>query len=124
MGGLGGNMPALNFKKQFAPLIESGEKRCTIRTLRKDGRKPKVGDILYLYIGMRTKNCRKLKEAVCISSNPIIIDIDHLEIDGIELHSFSKMKIAFKDGFDTYDDFIAFFQKHHGLPFHGYLIKW
>lgn len=105
-------------------MVESSEKRQTIRALRKDGKNPKARDKLYLYTGMRTKSCRKLKETICESSSPIVIDTDHLEIDGIELHGFSKMRVAFKDGFDTYDDFIAFFEKHHGLPFHGYLIKW
>jgi hypothetical protein len=30
-------MPALNFQPRFAPLVESGEKRCTIRAFRRDG---------------------------------------------------------------------------------------
>ena len=67
-------MPALNFKAEFAPLVESGEKRQTIRKLRKDGRDPKVGDALYLYTGMRTKKCRKLGIAPCESVQPIEID--------------------------------------------------
>ena len=34
-------MPLLGFQKQFAPLVESGEKRQTIRAYRKDGKDPK-----------------------------------------------------------------------------------
>jgi len=33
-------MPALNFKKQFAKRVESGEKRQTIRKSREDCRNP------------------------------------------------------------------------------------
>ena len=51
-------MPALNFKKQFAEKVETGEKRQTVRAKRK--RAFVVGDKLYLYTGMRTKYCRKL----------------------------------------------------------------
>lgn len=52
-------MPLLNFELRFAGLIESGEKRQTIRAQRKYP--IKAGDKLYLYTGVRTKNCRKLK---------------------------------------------------------------
>src|ERR1051326_4822817 len=66
-------MPALNFKKQFVPAIRAGisksknfklqPKRQTIRAIRK---RPIVkGDTLYLYTGMRTRNCALIGEAVC-----------------------------------------------------------
>ena len=38
-------MPALNFQARFAPLVESGQKRQTIRAYRKDGRDPKPGQL-------------------------------------------------------------------------------
>lgn len=53
-------MPALNFKAQFAPLVESGAKRRTIRAFRKDKRDPKQGDTLYLYTGLRTKYAKPI----------------------------------------------------------------
>ena len=117
-------MPAYNFKKQFVPLIESGEKRQTIRALRKDGRKPKVGKTLYLYTGMRTKDCRKLKEVVCKSVTRIVIGRGYLRLNEVFLHSFEKLQIAFADGFKTYQEFQNFFEETHGLPFRGYLIGW
>jgi hypothetical protein len=52
-------MPAYNFQKQFAPLVQSGEKRQTIRTLGKRSH-AQPGNKLQLYTGMRTKQCRKL----------------------------------------------------------------
>jgi hypothetical protein len=51
-------MPSLNFQTQFVRLIESGKKRQTIRPLRKNP--IKVGDKLYLFTGLRTKDCKTL----------------------------------------------------------------
>jgi hypothetical protein len=117
-------MPALNFKKQFAEMVESGRKRQTIRSLRKDGRNPRVGQTLYLYMGMRTKYCKKLGEAVCksvkqmtIETNEAIVGVDFLDITQQE-------KLAKADGFNSFVDMIDFFRKTHGLPFYGLLIKW
>jgi len=64
-------MPAYNFKERFAADVESGKKRQTIRRKRKRPTKP--GDVLYLYVGMRTKRCRKLREAPCESVVSILI---------------------------------------------------
>jgi hypothetical protein len=44
-------MPALDFQARFAPLVESGEKRQTIRKRRK--RPIGVGQTLYLWTGQR-----------------------------------------------------------------------
>lgn len=63
-------MPAYNFRKQFAPLVESGQKRQTIRTIGKR-RHARAGEPLQLYTGQRTKACRKL-----FSPDP---ECDHLE---------------------------------------------
>ena len=53
-------MPAYGFKYRFARKVETGEKLHTIRALRKDGRRPKVGQPMHAYEGMRTKKCRIL----------------------------------------------------------------
>lgn len=55
-------MPLLGFTV-FREKIELGLKRQTIRKLRK--RPIKVGDKLYLYWKLRTKQCEKLGEATC-----------------------------------------------------------
>lgn len=66
-------MPAFNFKKQFAQAVKNKTKRQTIRAYRKDYRNPQAGDVLYLYTGMRTKNCQKLGEEQCNSVSEIEI---------------------------------------------------
>ena len=64
-------MPILNYRKEFAPLVESGEKRLTIRAMRK--RPFKSGDRLFHYTGLRTKACRKLLESTCLFADRIDI---------------------------------------------------
>ena len=118
-------MPALNFKKQFAGLVESGEKRQTIRALRKDGRNPRPGQTLYLYTGMRTAFCRKLGEAQCLSVRQIAItESKCIEFDTRPATSEEEEKIIRDDGFKCWHDFYDFFEKTHGLPFYGLLISW
>lgn len=116
-------MPALNFQKQFAPLVESGEKRQTIRAYRKDGRDPKVGDRLYLYTGMRTKQCRKLGEAVCTASRGMFIQRNGLTSDDPNIPA-DLDTFAASDGFKSFTAMRDWFHKTHGLPFNGVLIRW
>lgn len=118
-------MPILNFKKQFAPAVESWEKRQTIRAKRKDGRDPKTGQTLYLYTGLRTKVCRKLGEAICKEVVPTTIENDLYTILGTEsLDTPDELALAKADGFDNLSNFYDFFDRTHGLPFHGLLIRW
>jgi len=117
-------MPVLNFKKQFAPMVESGKKRQTIRAYRKDGGNPKKGDKLYLYTGLRTKGCRKLKEVVCKATLGVIIDEETMYLESFSLSKSAKKTVAILDGFKNYDEFQSFFEKIYGLPFYGLLITW
>lgn len=111
-------MPAYNFKKEFASKVEDGTKPHTIRPCRK---RPTVeGDTLYLYTGMRTKNCRKLREEKCIA----VMQIDFEPAgDGVDVWLNRKWisrkdlhLIALKDGFDTVDSFMEFFKSNYGIP--------
>ena len=67
-------MVAYNFKEQFANLVASGEKCQTIRAIGKR-RHVKSGETIQLYSGLRTKQCRKLGDAVCVSAQDIEMDI-------------------------------------------------
>ena len=117
-------MPALNFKTQFAPLVESGKKKQTIRQVRKHP--IKVGDTLYLYTGMRTKQCRKLREVICTKISEITILASTLDayMNGKYLRYSGFNALARKDGFYGATYFHAFFRKQYGLPFEGVLIEW
>ena len=120
-------MPLLGYKKQFAHLVESGEKRQTIRAMRK--RPFKVGDRLYHYFGLRTKQCRKLLESDCIAADDIIIyEKGDVYINGRCLYESAKESFAHADGFRSpghlWEQMLVFFKSVHGLPFKGQLIKW
>ncbi len=126
-------MPLLNFKKQFAPLVELGlldpehpcGKRQTIRVLRKDGRDPAPGQTLHLYTGLRTKAARRLGAAPCESTIPIKISEHLITVNGGRwLSERTAIYLARKDGFKNLKDFLQFFKKTHGLPFSGLLIWW
>jgi len=121
-------MPALNFKAQFADGVERGIKTNSIRPDRKNP--IKIGDTLYLYTGMRTKQCRKLGEGICTKIEDIMIDFilevgaPIILLDGHGLAETSCEVLARKDGFRNAYDFCMFFEKQYNLPFCGKLFTW
>ena len=127
-------MPALSFKTQFIPLIESGEKRQTIRARK---RPIKVGERLYLYTGMRTKNCRKIAELICTKTHNFLISKYQVDlyprawIDGELICSEHLKELAIRDGFKEVEDFTQFFltspkaqTESCVTSFSGQIIKW
>lgn len=117
-------MPAYNFQYHFADKIESGEKRQTIRPIRKHS--PQPGSKLYLYTGLRTKQSRKLREATCQSVTPIDIGSNIIRLDGRFLSESEIRELTKADGFENPKDFFEFFHKTYGLPVKDCmeLIKW
>ena len=126
-------MVAYNFKKQFAALVESGEKKQTIRAIGRR-RHAAPGNALQLYTGQRTKSCRKLLDAVCTETQRITISITDKEglsiwwTDTGYAFTLSEMEaLATADGFghdgsDPIKEFIEFFESRS--PLYGVLIKW
>lgn len=118
-------MVAFNFKEDFAPKIEAGEK---ISTIRKTAR-CKPGDLMQLYTGQRTKKCRKIGEKKCIAVVEICINRD-------TLWSFPKRRSEDKplpipnrrlhemEGFLNMEEMLKFFEDHYGLPFTGFWHVW
>ena len=118
-------MPALNFQARFAPLVERGIKRQTIRAYRRDGRNPAPGSTLYLYTGMRTKNCRLLAEHVCKAARRLEFNsMGALAIDGVGVAGQGLEREAIRDGFRDFDEMQQWFREHYGFPFQGLLIQW
>lgn len=122
-------MPLLNFKKQFVPSIENGTKRQTVRAKRK---KPiKVGDTLYLYTGLRTKQTKRIANAICTElweiriNNASIVLCQESETERfMELLTGKQLDdMAILDGFKDWQDMKQFWVDTHGLPFTGNLIK-
>lgn len=119
-------MPALNFQKKFVPMILDGSKCQTIRRERKNF--IKVGDKLFLNTGMRTRGCRRIKEAICteiqyiqfvnwFGDQKVLVD-NHILL-------FSEMEeLAKADGFESFSDFLHFFERQYGPDFEGVIIHW
>ncbi len=122
-------MPAINFKPQFADLVESGRKRQTIRAMRK--RPFEVGDRLIFFVGLRTKASRKLGEAICTKVESIEIKMivdEYVEfwVDGYRLSRGLVEDLAIADGFG--DNLIPgaslFLYFRDRLPFVGQVVHW
>lgn len=125
-------MPALNFKSQFVPKIVALEKNSTIRGKRKNP--IKVGDVIKMYTGMRTKGCMLIGTAICSNITPVLITDEApyliVQLSGdAEPKNYKLTQDALKhfhtnDGFDTYKEMATFFHNQYGLPFVGDLIEW
>lgn len=118
-------MVAYNFQGRFADAVARGDKSQTIRAPGKR-RHARKGDRLQLYTGMRTKACRKLREAVCFDVCPITIFEDrgvlfgpHEISFGPDLDNFARL-----DGFASWAEMRDWFAQVHGLPFSGVMIRW
>lgn len=124
-------------------------KRQTIRTIRTGkNQHASPGEELQLYTGMRTKYCKLIGKARCVSVEPILIDFDYRYIPNwpagrIEFgeprhidHGREHLghvcqgqenldNFARADGFANWIMMKTFWEEEHGLaPFRGVLIKW
>lgn len=129
-------MTALSFKAEFITAIDAGEKRRTIRKVRKAGN-PVPGGTLQLYSGMRTKDCEKIRDVTCTRVRSVKIDHMGVTLDGDFLWAGNAPAyeggpdpdhydgdFARADGFNSFQDMADFFEKQYGLPFEGQLIEW
>ncbi|MBA3470909.1 MAG: hypothetical protein H0T53_14830 [Herpetosiphonaceae bacterium] len=116
-------MPAYNFRRVFTELILSGAKNCTIRPPRRH-RPTRPGDPLYLFVGMRTKQCQRLGQAICLSVEPISIDDEQIVLAGRPLNHQECHDLIQRDGFVSSVEFYAFFRQQYGLPADLELITW
>lgn len=133
-------MALYGYKERFVPMIYDHSKEHTIRADRKDGRLPKPGEKIYMYVGLRTKNCYKIGEAECTGTAQIQITDKNIKIfnyDGnhIILVGQTADRLAWKDGFrpkgftrfngsGAFHMMIKFWIQTHGLPFTGRIIYW
>lgn len=135
-------MPALSYNGRFCEYVENGlkpkikkgdrVKRQTIRNTRK--RPFPVGDKLYHYYAMRTTNCKKLGESICMEAPDITITQIEILITSPDTGLWKVINkkaeldaFAYADGFDDWDQMKRWWIITHGVscfPFHGQLIKW
>jgi hypothetical protein len=116
-----------NFHKQFAPLVERGEKRQTIRRKRRDGRQPKPGDTAILYTGLRTRQARKLGERTIVEVfrvHMVLDDAPYIVSNGVRLHPGEAESFAKLDGFGSARELFDWFREQHGPTFDGFCTCW
>lgn len=125
-------MVAYSFQPQFIDPILSERKTQTIRAVGKR-RHARPGEALQLYTAMRTKQCRIVGRAVCLSVSPIKISFskmypgDVITLDGApRIWQGDLDPFAIADGFTSWAEMRQFWEKHHPslLQFHGFLIRW
>lgn len=123
-------MVAYSFQKRFEAPIRANAKRHTIRAERAGrSRHARPGELLQLYVGMRTSSCRLIATPICDRVWPIQIDLQGEIVFGID-GEVSRVRdfdaFAVSDGFADWADMAAFWAKHHPgvLAFSGVLIGW
>lgn len=127
------------FQPQFAPLVESGQKRQTVRPVPK--RLPRAGQEISLrqWTGKPYRSPqRELRRSMLDDIQPITIHDDGITftnegaIYGTCKVTFRKMDssdrllndFAKADGFSGWQEMRDWFARTHGLPFTGVLLKW
>lgn len=117
-------MVAFNFQSDFATPIESLQKIQTVRSKQRAF----AGDVLQLYIGHRTKSCRRLfpeKTVVCVVSDYCHLASGEITFGDKSLHPENLDDFARLDGFGDYDEMMAWFQNRYGLSdFVGWVHRW
>lgn len=114
-------MVAINFSAQFAAEVEAGRKTQTIR----QSARAKTGQALQLYTGQRTKECRKLADAICIDCTYV-----GLTARGVTLGDASRFPgdiddFARADGFENYSAMWRWFSERYKTnSFTGHIIRW
>ncbi len=123
-------MVAYSFQQRFVEPIQKGVKRQTVRGTRKRHARP--GESIQLYVGMRTKSCRKIiDDPICLTVQPIAIVrnpnepdawITEIIVAGVEV---DPDQFAIDDGFKSLDEMSAFWLRH-AAEFTGpaLLIRW
>lgn len=121
-------MVAYSFKPRFEGLIRGGQKRQTIRADR--ARHARPGEAVQLYVGMRTKACRKIMpDPTCTWTAPIRLWIPN-GFEPAEIVEAGRKKcvtpdFAIADGFGGVEDFTRFWFGSHGPGlFQGMIVAW
>lgn len=129
-------MVAYSFQPSFAAEILAGRKRQTIRLPRGERcRHARRTDALQLYTGMRTRQCRKLGDAICTGVHEVVLDFTAGRVtldDAIEIsHPGDLDAFAAIDGFGGWNNRPWVMMRtwwrntHRDQPlFRGVLIAW
>ena len=117
-------MVAYNFQPEFVSMIRAGVKVSTIRPIGKRIH-AKAGDELQLYTGQRTDSCELILRTVCAASWPLTIEADRIVRAGQVMTNPAYFEtLAAMEGFETFGNLQAWFDRRYGLPFVGHQVRW
>lgn len=121
----------LNFKREFAGLVERGYKKQTIRGHRKDGKRPVQGDQVRLYTGLRTSATRWLRDGTVVRCRSVRLNLagnGEIVVDGERLTLEQRFEFAKADGFLTWEDMRKWFCDQYGAEsfpeWEGFCVEW
>lgn len=114
------------FKWQFVALIKTGRKRQTVRPVPK--RMPECGDVISLraWTGKPYRSPQTIigETSICYVAD-ITIDEAAVTINGTKITNPAGIEaFARHDGFADWAELRTWFEREHGLPFHGIVIAW
>ena len=116
-------MPAINFRRQCVPMIESGEKIMEICPPGAYMIEP--GDSIQLFTGMYTHAWTLIMNTVCVENSKFYIFTDHMiTINGHLLKQKETSVLASSAGYSSEKALIDYIAVAHGIPFQGELIRW
>lgn len=110
-------MPLLGFKQFLVPMILRGDpwwKLGTIRALRKEP--IKKWDVLYMYTGLRTKNCEYLGVSLCTNAYTFTMHLERFYpyISSEEFWENREIEeLAIVDGFASAAEMWEWFRQNH-----------
>lgn len=106
----------LGFKKRFKDPILIGTKVFTMRDIHRKN-KPKIGETLHMYTGLKTKNCEKITDKeklhgfqtahLIIEKGPKENNLK-IQVEGRDLSQAEIEQFVGFDGFKDTDDFINY----------------
>lgn len=114
-------MRVILFQDRFADKVRDGTKPHTIRKTARC----KPGDTLSLrrWTGKPYRSKQEtLREVVCMAVTPVEINRFGADLGDVFVHSPDTL--ARHDGFSGWPEMREWFERTHGLPFHGFVIEW
>lgn len=134
-------MPAWSFQPRFRLALANGlaearrepppypgvrPKRQTIRALRRDGRDPRPGDAVRIWIAQRTPDREFLGTTPPLVKR-LTIEVPHDGSVIVDLRWQTRAgitRLAHLDSLADWAELICFLEETHGLPFAGFVYRW
>lgn len=113
-------MVSFNFQPDFVDHILSGRKKQTIR----QSKRCNVGDKMHLFTGLRTRNCKRIADVICVKTDYCAIRPSGLTFGDADQWPNAD-QFARDDGFMDFQDMLKWFQIKYGSScFIGHVHKW